>query len=34
MQDVLKNSSERYKAATIDLSLPEINHLQNKKDNF
>jgi hypothetical protein len=34
MQDSVQNSAERYKTTTIDLSLPEIAYLENKRQSF
>lgn len=34
MQDKIQNSAERYKSSTIDLSLPEVGYVENKKQHF
>lgn len=32
MTESVQNSAERYKGSTIDLSLPQINYVENKRE--
>lgn len=34
MTDQIQSSAERYKGSTIDMSLPEIGYVENKKQHF